>query len=175
MAFLTIPQEYANKSTDEIVANAGTGGLPLIPPGKYQGLFVTSELKPTNDGSGQFLEMKAVITHGEHRDTELTERLNLINQNATAVKIAYETLAKIARALGFTQIPSDSNLLHNKPLLIVIKTEKGRPYKDKVTGETKEGKDKSVIGGFEPLPQVGVVGGTAPAAQTAAALPWGRK
>ena len=174
MAFLNIPQEYASKSTEEIVANAGTGGLPLIPPGKYQGLFVTSELKPNSAGTGQYLAMKAVITQGEYRDTEFTEILNLINPNATAVKIAYETLAKIAKAVGFAQIPSDSSALHNKPLLLVIKTEKGTPYKDKVTGETKEGKDKSVIAGFEPLPQVGVVGGVAPAAQ-AAALPWGRK
>jgi len=173
MAFLNIPQEYASKTTEEIVANAGTGGLPLIPPGKYQGLFVTSELKPTSNGAGQFLEMKAVITQGEHRDVEFIERLNLINPNATAVKIGYETLAKIAKAVGFAQIPSDSTALHNKPLLLVIKTEKGTPYKDKLTGETKEGKDKSIIAGYEPLPQVGVVG--AAPAQTATALPWGRK
>ena len=173
MAFLNIPQEYASKSTEEIVANAGSGSLPLIPPSKYQGMFVTSELKPTKDGNGQFLEMKALITQGEYRDTEFIERLNLINQNATAVKIAYETLAKIAKAVGFAQIPSDSSDLHNKPLLLVIKTEKGTPFKDKVTGETREGKDKSVIGGFEALPQVGIVG-AAPAAQ-ATALPWGRK
>jgi hypothetical protein len=174
MAFLNIPQEYASKSTEEIVANAGTGGLPLIAPGKYHGLFVTSELKPTKDGNGQFLEMKAVITQGEHRDVEFIERLNLINSNATAVKIAYETLAKIAKAVGFAQIPSDSSALHNKPLLLVIKTEKGTAYKDKVTGEIRDGKDKSVLSGFEPLPGIGVAGGAA-LAQQAAALPWGRK
>ena len=173
MAFLNIPQEYASKSTEEIVAQAGSGGLPLIPEGKYQGLFVTSEFKPTSSG-GEMLVMKAVITQGEYRDTELRENLNLINNNATTVEIAYKTLAKIAKSVGFAQIPSDSSVLHNKPLLLVIKTEKGKQYKDKVTGETREGKDRSVIKGYEALPQVGIVG-AAPAVAQAAAMPWGKK
>ena len=175
MAFLQIPQEFLNKTTDEIVASAGTGSLPLIPPGKYRAVFIDSEMKPSSTG-GQYLQLKAVIIHGEHQDVEFIERLNIVNQNATAVKIAYETLAKIAKAVGLAQIPADSSMLHNKPLIIVVKTEKGTPYKDKMTGETREGKDKSVIAGFEAMPQIGVVG-TAAAAQPAAspALPWGRK
>ena len=175
MAFLEIPKEFSDKTTDQIVAEAGTGGLPLIPAGKYRGLFVESEMKATSTG-GQMLVMKAVITQGEHQDVEFIERLNLINSNPTAVKIAYETLAKIAKAVGFAQIPTDSTALHNKPLLLVIKTEKGTPYKDKVTGETREGKDKSIIAGYEGIPQVGLAG-AAPtgAAPAAAALPWGRR
>ena len=156
MAFLQIPQEFANRSLDEIVASAGTGNsLPLIPEGKYQGVFVTSEMKPTQAG-GQFLELKFVITQGQHRDTELSDRLNLVNSNPTAVKIAYETLAKIAKAVGLDKIPNDSAALHNRPLVAVVKTEPGKPFKDKQTGEERQGKDHSVLDGkYEQAPSVG--------------------
>lgn len=174
MAFLNIPPEYSNRSAAEIAAQAGTGGLPLIPPGKYTGLFVTSEMKPTTTG-GQMLVMKAVITQGDHRDTELTERLNLINNNPVAMKIAYETLAKIANAIGLTAIPTDSAALHNKPMTFVVKTEVGQPYKDKNTGETRQGKDYSTIAGYEPIPQVGISGVASVGAATAAVMPWDKK
>ena len=169
MAFLQIPQEFANRSTDEIVAQAGTGALPLIPPGKYTGLFLSSEMKPTQTG-GQMLVMKGVITQGEYKDTELTERLNLVNSNTVAVKIAYETLAKIAKAAGHSSIPSDSNLLHNKPMIFVVETEKGTSYTDKATGEARVGRDRSRLASYEPMPKTGLAGAPAPASPTS--LPW---
>ena len=174
MAFLKVPEEYANKSTEEIVASAGTGGLPLIPPGKYHGIIVKSEFQKTQSG-GEMLVLTNVITQGEHRDVEFIERLNLVNDNPVAVKIAFETLAKIAKAVGLSKIPTDSSELHNKPLLLTIKTEAGKPFKDKTTGEERMGKDKSVIGGYEALPKVGVAPMTAGVAQAGSALPWGKK
>lgn len=170
MAFLSIPQEFSSKSTSEIVASAGSGSLPLIPEGKYQGVILKSEMKDTQTG-GQMLVLSCVVTKGDHADTEFTERLNLINSNPTAVKIAYETLAKIAFAAGFEKIPDDSNKLHNKPMIFVIKTEKGTTFKDKMTGEQREGKDKSVIRSFEPLPKTGTAQPTEGTAKKA--LPWG--
>lgn len=172
MAFINVPQEFANKDTAEIVANAGSGGLPLIPPGDYVGVFLKSEMKETSTG-GQMLVLTGVITQGEHRDTEFTERLNIINSNPIATKIAYETLAKISKAVGLVKIPTDSQALHNKPMIWKIKTEAGKPYQDKVTGETKQGSAKSILSGYDALP-AGALGTAAafpqaaPAAQTGA-------
>ena len=176
MAFLNIPAEVVSQSVDDVIKNTGQGGKTvLIPDGKYTGVIVKSELTQTSKG-GTMLVVTAVITQGEHRDTEFVDRLNLVNGNETAVKIGYGTLAKIAKAVGLATIPSDSNQLHNKPLQLVIETEKGTSYKDKMTGEERTGRDKSVIGGYEPLPQVGVGGQpafVAAASGEAKKLPWG--
>jgi len=159
MAFINVPQEFT-KDTAEIVANAGSGGLPLIPAGDYVGVFLKSEMKETSTG-GQMLVLTGVITQGEHRDTEFTERLNIINSNPIATKIAYETLAKISKAVGLVKIPSDSAALHNKPMVWKIKTEAGKPYQDKITGETRQGNAKSVLSGFDALPS-GAAGSVTP-------------
>lgn len=122
-----------------------TGGpAPLIPPGQYKAVAVDSGLKDTAKKDGQFLWIKFVITEGQYRDTEFTERLNIINPNQTAVDIAYKTLARISEAVGMTQTPQDSNQLHNKPLVIEIATEAGKPWRDR-DGVEREGKDKSYI------------------------------
>lgn len=165
MAFLQVPQEFASKTTDDIVASAGSP-LPLIPEGKYQAMIVESEIKETSSG-GHMLVLKAILTAGDYKGTEFTQRLNIINSNPVAVKIAYEELAKINKALGFKTIQPNSEALHGKPFLATVKTEKGTPYKDRMTGEMREGKDKSVIAGYDAIgPQL--VGQQA----NAASLPW---
>lgn len=164
MAFL--PTQ--NESVDEILANAGTGKGPvLLPDGKYTAIIVETDMKSTKDGNGQFLYIKFVITQGQYRDTEFEERLNLVNNNQTAVKIAYESLARLAKALGYDKLPADSKDLHNKPVTLVLKTEAGKPYKDK-EGVTREGKDRSTIYGYEPA------SGTPVSAGNANKLPWKR-
>lgn len=169
MAFLPIPQ---NMKTDEVIAESGSGGgLPLIPEGDYTGVIVNSEMKSTSTG-GQMLVLTAVITQGQYKDTEFTDRLNIVNSNETAVKIAYGTLAKIAKALGMDTLPDDSNKLHNKPLVLEIKTEVAKPYIDK-QGVERTGTDKSIIKGYKALPTSGnAPTQTTPSASPAGALPW---
>lgn len=174
MAFLQVPKEYAEKTTDQIVEEAGSGPLPLIEPGKYPAVIVASELKDTANKLGQFLQFKIVLTQGQFKDTEFYERLNIVNQNETAVKIAYQTLAKIAKASGFATIPAQSELFHNKVILVEVKTEKGEDFRDKKTGEMRKGKDKSVIAGYDAMPQVGAPSAIASASvhPTQAPMPW---
>ena len=178
MAFLNIPAEYANKTVEEVVSQAGSGQL-LIPEGDYKAVIVETspDLESTKDGNGKFLKLKLVITEGQQRDTEFIERLNLENANPTAVKIAYESLAKISAAVGISgSYPKNSEELHNKYLLIVVKTVKGKPYvKD---GQEYQGHDKSEIKGYKPLPKVGVgvsVPQTSGVAPAKAAMPWEKK
>jgi len=151
-----------------------TGGSSvLIPQADYQALIVESELKQTKSGTGQMLVFKIVITQGQYANTEFVERLNIINQNQTAVEIAYKTLARMSEALGMSQTPADSSQLHNKPLMIRVETEPAEPYIDN-NGNQKPGKDKSVIKTYLPLPAGGAGAapvGAAPAAVTASAPP----
>ena len=63
------------------VADCDTGGGGvLIPDGQYKALIVNSEMVQTKDKKGQFLALTVLITHGEQKGTELTERLNLVNK-----------------------------------------------------------------------------------------------
>lgn len=158
-----------------------TAGITLIPEGPYKAVIVFSEMKNTSSGTGQYLELKFVITEGPYMNTEMYERLNIVNQNQAAVEIAYKTLARISEALGMSQTPSDSMQLHNKPLMIDVKTEKGKEYTDK-DGVKKEGKDKSIIAKYHAIPGVGVASNpsfsqaqAAPAAaQPPVVAPWAK-
>lgn len=148
-----IPQHTTN-NVEEILANAG-GSLVHIPDAAYKAVFVSSELKDTKSG-GKLIELKAVITEGPHQNVELIERLNIVNDNTTTVKIAYETLARIAKAVGMNTLPSDTNQLHNKKFMLKTKTEEGKPWVNN-EGVTVEGKPRSVIDskGYAPVPAVG--------------------
>lgn len=170
---VALPQQYNTADLPD------TGGIVLIPPGAYKAVIVDSEMKPTSKGNGQYLALKIVLTEGQYADTEFTERLNIINPNETAVQIAYKTLARISEAINMTQTPADSGQLHNKPFMLVVGTEDGKPWTDK-DGAQREGKDKSIIKGYKPLGsvQTGQAFNAAPSAATPAAVatpPWAAK
>jgi hypothetical protein len=164
-----LPTEIAGQSVEAVLANAG-GSNVLIPEGIYKAMAVEGTLKDTSSG-GVMLVLKFVITEGQHANVELVDRLNIVNSNTTAQKIALEGLARIAKAVGLDKTPSNSDALLRKPLLIEVKTETGKPWVNN-NGETVEGKDKSVIEskGYKPLP----TGASAPAAApvAAGAMPW---
>lgn len=153
---VALPQVYNTADLPD------TGGsMPLIPPGQYQAVIVNSEFVENKNRNGHYLALKIVITQGQHANTEFVERLNIVNQNAQAVEIAYKTLARISEAVGMQQTPQDSVQLHNRPLMIEVGTEAGTAYKDN-NGADKMGKDKSIIKKYLPLPGVG--GGVAASA-----------
>lgn len=122
---------------------------PHIPEGLYKAVIVNSELRDASSG-GKYIALIVVLTEGQYANTELIERLNISNSNDIAVQIAYKTLASIAKAVGLTKTPSDTSELHNKPLIVDIKTEKGKDWTDR-DGNLREGKDKSVIKGYKAV------------------------
>lgn len=86
-----------------------------IPAGWYEVMIVESEMKPTKNGLGQYLQLRLDVVSGDHQGRVLFERLNLDNPNSTAVEIAQRTLSAICHATGILQ-PKDSSDLHNIPL-----------------------------------------------------------
>lgn len=171
---MTLIPTYKMTDVKAILAEAGTGAMPHIPAGDYKAVIVKSEMKPTKDGNGQYLQLGMVITEGPHRDTEFTERLNLVNANPKAVAIAYLALARIADAIGILDLNGiDSSALHNKPFLMKVIDEEGKPYIDN-DGVQQMGKPRSVIDsdsrGYKPLPTVGSSSGANTSAP--AKMPW---
>jgi len=115
-----------------------------IPAGKYLAAITASEMKPTKNGNGSYLELTFSVLEGEYKGRTLWARLNLNNPNATAVKIARGELSAICRAVGVMQ-PRDSVELHNLPLVINVKLKK-RTDNDELTNEIKGYEAKAEAG-----------------------------
>jgi len=116
-----------------------TASFEAIPAGKYLAAVTESEMKPTKNGSGSYLQLTLTILEGEYKGRVVWARLNLANPNQTAVKIAQSELSAVCRAVG-VMVPKDSCELHNIPLLITVKVKK-REDNGELTNEVK---------GFEP-------------------------
>lgn len=128
----------------------------VLPEGDYTAVINKSEEKENARRTGTYVDFTFNITTGQYAGTEVHAMLNFNNPSEDAVRIAYEQLGKICKALGMDQTPTDTSALHNKPLVITVKTKKGQPYQDRVTGQMKDGVDRSEIKGFKPLPKSGV-------------------
>lgn len=106
-----------------------------IPAGKYLAVITESEMKPTKNGSGQYLQLSFQILDGPFKGRFVWARLNLNNTNPTTVQIARQELSAICRAVG-VMTPGDSVELHNIPLLITVKLKK-RDDTGEFTNEVK--------------------------------------
>lgn len=98
-----------------------------IPVGEYNAMITDSEMKPTKNGQGEYLQLVFEVAEGEYSGRKIWARLNLVNQNQTAVDIAQRELSAICRAVGVMQ-PQDSTDLHEKPLTIGVKIRQSPGY-----------------------------------------------
>ena len=106
-----------------------------IPAGRYIAAITASEMKPTKNGNGSYLQLEFVVLEGEYKNRKIWARLNLNNPNAVAVKIARGELSAICHAVGVLQ-PKDSVEIHNLPLVITVKLKK-REDTGSLTNEVK--------------------------------------
>lgn len=129
----------------------------VIPAGWYNAMIDESDIKPTKDGGGRYLELRFSVLDGQYAGRKLFQRLNIVNANPTAQEIAYKQLSAIAHAVGILQVP-DSTVLHNRPLKIKVK----------VRAAAGEYEASNEINGWENVNKQ--VGGAAPAQQAAPAF-----
>ncbi|MAK85994.1 MAG: hypothetical protein CMK96_03385 [Pseudomonas sp.] len=101
------------------------GDYSPIPPGEYRVHVISSDLKATKAGTGNYLELEMEVLDGEHQGRKLFDRLNIDNPNQQAVDIAQRTLNAICVAVGKLSI-ADSNELHNIPMIAVVKVDPAR-------------------------------------------------
>lgn len=93
-----------------------------LPEGDYLAHIVKSEMKPTKNPGGQYLQLEFQIDSPGYAERKVWTRLNLVNANSNAVEIAERELKSICDAIGTGPI-SDSDILHGKPLVIKLKIE----------------------------------------------------
>ena len=109
--------------------NISDGAPEILPAGEYQMHIINSEMRDTKNGDGQYLWLEFEILGPKYVGRKFWDRLNLLNKNETAVKIARKTLANICSALNFSSLPNDSVQLHNKPLKVIITHRENRQGK----------------------------------------------
>lgn len=98
-------------------------GFEVLPDGWYDAMIDESEMKPTKDGSGAYLQLRFSIMGGFANGQKVFQRLNLQNANQTAQDIAYKQLSAICHAIGVMQL-QDSSQLHGQPMKIKLKIRK---------------------------------------------------
>lgn len=109
--------------------------LAPVPANKYLAAVTESEMKPTKDGKGRYLQLTFQILDGEFKGRQIWARLNLENSNITAVNIARAQLSALCRAVG-VMVPKDSVELHNLPVLITVVCKK-RKDSDEMQNEIR--------------------------------------
>ena len=102
------------------------GSFTPLPVGDYLVIISASEKKPTKNGKGEYLQLTYDVIDGEYKGRKLFDRLNIINENATAQKIAQGTLSAICHVTGVAR-PKMSEELHNIPFTahVVVVPAKG--------------------------------------------------
>lgn len=94
-------------------------GMEPVPDGWYNVAIAETEMKPTSNGQGAFLQIKMSIIDGQFANKVIFTRLNLQNQNQQAVDIAYGELSAICHCVGVFQV-QDSSQLHGIPFQVRV-------------------------------------------------------
>ncbi len=144
-----------------------------VPEGWYSVVITESEMRPTRDQQGHYLNLTFKVIAGQYQGAVVYDRLNLHNSSEKAVEIAFRTLSSICRATG-QMVIQDTQQLHNHPLEAkVTLREAGHGADGKMYPETNE------IAGYRAQGSGGATGGggdtvpawAAPAAAAAPAAP----
>ena len=99
----------------------------VLPKGKYLCMAVASEIKPTTNGTGEYLEITFEVLDGQGKSRKIWERLNIRNANKKAEEISQRQLSALCRAVGVLNL-QDSNQLHNLPVVLDIDIEQREGY-----------------------------------------------
>ena len=133
--------------------------MDVLPAGKYLCIAIASELKPTKNGAGEYLQITFEVLDGQCKGRKIFERLNIRNSNKTAEDIAQRALSALCHAVGVIEL-DDSDQLHNIPVTLDVAID---PAKGEYSASNKV-KGYTAAGGSAPAP-------TARAAAPAAAAP----
>ncbi len=137
-----------------------------LPDGIYSAVCTAADMVANKSGSGQHLLLKFSVFEGSREGSVVMDRLNLVNDNAQTVDIAYKVLTDLLLAMeairGTAKI-ADTGELVGHPVSIKVGT---NPAKDNYGPSNKITKYLPyVAGGSTPQP-------VAVAAGPPAKAPW---
>jgi hypothetical protein len=106
----------------------GAGGLPL---GKHPVVIAGTELKPTKDNTGGYLELTLEAIDGPAKGMQTKDRLNLHNKSDVAVRIANQQLSAYCHVTGVFAFNATEEL-HGKPFVVEMVARKDNPNQTEV-------------------------------------------
>lgn len=121
--------------------------MDVLPAGKYLCMAIASELKPTKQGGGEYLQITFEVLDGQFKGRKIFERMNIRNSNKTAEDIAQRALSALCHAVGVIEL-ADSDQLHNKPVVLDVGID---PAKGDYSA-TNRVKGYTAAGGAVPAP-----------------------
>lgn len=101
--------------------------------GMYQVIVMSSEIKTTQAGTGQYIELTLQVVDGEYSGRRVWDRLNVSNPNKTAEDIAKRQLQELMLAAGVKNM-TDTEQLHDIPVLAEIDVDRKDSSRNRVTG-----------------------------------------
>lgn len=137
-----------------------------LPPGMYQVIVMASDIKPTQAGTGEYIELTLQVVDGEFSGRRLWDRLNVSNPNKTAEDIAKRALQELCLACGVTAL-TETEQLHDIPVQAQVDFDKKDPSRNRVLGYKSVGVTKPVSQAARPA--------SVNPPPKAAARPWERK
>lgn len=154
-----------------------TSSFDPIPEGHYDATITQAELKPTNDGTGQYIKLRLDITGPSHQGRVVFSNLNIKNASAKAEEIGRQQLGEIMRAIGLAKVQDTDQLIGGA---VNIKVAIRAARTDERTGKTydagNEVKGYRAAGGSAPVAMPKVASAAPAAAPTkGAAPPWAKK
>lgn len=87
------------------------GNFDPLPPGWYDATITQAELKPTKDGSGQYIKIRYDITGPSHQGRVVFGNLNIKNASSKAEEIGRQQLGELMRAIGLARVTDTDQLI----------------------------------------------------------------
>jgi len=112
-----------------------------VPAGDYVVQVVSSEIKPTAAGTGEYLKLELEILGPSHQGRKIFDQLNIRNESAEAERIGRAQLSAVCHAIGRLRI-TDSTQLHGVPMQIKVTVDDNPKY-----GKTNKVKGYKAISG----------------------------
>jgi len=136
-----------------------------LPKGKYLCMAVASQIKPTKNGNGEYLEITFEVLDGQGKGRKIWERLNIRNANKKAEEISQRQLSSLCRSIGVLNL-SDTDQLHNIPVVIDVDVEQREGYdpQNRVKAYSSSGSTQPVAA--SPALRSSAVAAAAPAASS---------
>lgn len=147
-----------------------------IPEGWYSATINKAELKPTKDGSGEYIAIRYDITGPTHQGRVIFGNINIKNRSEKAEAIGRAQLGDLMRSLGLSRL-TDTDQLIGGELQISVSISPKRV--DEATGKTYEARNE--VKNFRTMNGVFVGDAEKPAAKPASkassgsAPPWAKK
>lgn len=125
---------------EDLPESTGTGEFQPLPAGWYSATINKAELKPTKDGTGQYIAIRYDITGPTHQGRVVFGNLNIRNKSEKAEEIGRAQLGDIMRAIGLKQVSDTDQLIGGSlQIKLDIKTDEQYGTRNEVKGYKASG------------------------------------